>query len=82
MSLHRALALGAVLIGGSEPLAAQAMILGPKDGNGYAPTDTGRVTVGMVAPDFTREALTGPPVTLSQFRGARNVVLVFYRGHW
>jgi cytochrome oxidase Cu insertion factor (SCO1/SenC/PrrC family) len=64
------------------PLAAQAVALGPKDGAGLAPTDTGRVTVGSLAPDFTLEALTGPPVTLSQFRGRQNVVLVFYRGHW
>jgi cytochrome oxidase Cu insertion factor (SCO1/SenC/PrrC family) len=60
----------------------QTARLGPKDGAGLAPTDTGRVTVGGEAPDFTLEALVGPPVTLSQFRVKQNVVLVFYRGHW
>ncbi len=63
------------------PLAAQAR-LGPVDGGGLPPTDTARVAVGTLAPDFTLEALQGPPVTLSQFRGAKNIILVFYRGHW
>ena len=70
------------LLGLRGSLAAQQIPLGPKDGTGLAPTDTGRVTVGAPAPDFTLEALTGPPVTLSQFRGQKVVVLVFYRGHW
>ena len=56
--------------------------LGPKDPTTFPPTDTSRVAVGMEAPDFRLEALAGPPVTLSQFRGKQNVVLVFYRGHW
>ncbi|GIW42339.1 MAG: hypothetical protein KatS3mg076_2916 [Candidatus Binatia bacterium] len=37
--------------------------------------------VGTVAPDFTLRDHTGREVTLSSFRG-RNVLLVFYRGHW
>ena len=56
--------------------------LGPKDGDGMSPLDTGRVTVGKLAPDFTLEARDGGTVTLSQFRGRKKVVLVFYRGHW
>jgi len=67
------------------PLAAvngQAVTLGPKDTGKYPPTDTSRVAVGAEAPDFTLEALVGSPVTLSQFRGKQNVILVFYRGHW
>ena len=57
-------------------------VLGPKDGAGLPPLDTGRVAVGSVAPDFTLEAKDGGSVTLSQFRGKKTVVLVFYRGHW
>jgi cytochrome oxidase Cu insertion factor (SCO1/SenC/PrrC family) len=56
--------------------------LGPKDATKLPPTDSSRVAVGSEAPDFTLEALSGPPITLSQFRGKQNVVLVFYRGHW
>lgn len=59
-----------------------ATVLGPKDGAGLPPLDTGRVVAGSVAPDFTLEAKDGGTVTLSQFRGKKNVVLVFYRGHW
>ena len=56
--------------------------LGPKDGAGLPPTDLARVAIGNPAPDFTLESKDGPAVTLSSFRGRKNVVLVFYRGHW
>jgi cytochrome oxidase Cu insertion factor (SCO1/SenC/PrrC family) len=56
--------------------------LGPADGAGLPPIDTGRVAVGTIAPDFTLESKDGGTVTLSQFRGKKTVVLVFYRGHW
>lgn len=56
--------------------------LGPKDGAGLPPTDLGRVAVGNPAPDFTLESKDGGTVTLSTFRDRKNVVLVFYRGHW
>ncbi len=36
------------------------------------------VDVGHEAPDFTLTSQTGQDVTLSSFRGAKNVVLVFY----
>lgn len=60
----------------------QGVSLGPKDPAKLPPTDTSRVAVGSQAPDFTLESLSGPPVTLTQYRGKQNVVLVFYRGHW
>jgi len=79
----RSLAVGALLLGLVSPAAhGQRAPLGPKDGSGLPPTDTARVAVGTSAPDFTLEALAGPPITLSQFRGKQDVVLVFYRGHW
>lgn len=56
--------------------------LGPVDGADLPPLDTGRVAVGTMAPDFRLEAKDGGTVTLSQFRGKKTVVLVFYRGHW
>lgn len=73
-----------LLIAGFPATAAwgQEPRLGPADAVRLPPTDTGRVTVGSEAPDFTLEALSGPPVRLSQFRGKQNVILVFYRGHW
>jgi hypothetical protein len=74
--------LTALLLGFALATPAQAQKLGPKDGAQLPPTDTGRVAVGAPAPDFTLEAFIGSPVTLSAFRGNRNVILVFYRGHW
>jgi len=41
-------------------------------------TNTGRVTVGDRAPDFTLTSQTGAPVSLSDFRGQQAVVLYFY----
>lgn len=46
------------------------------------PADLNRVQAGQPAPDFTLESRKGEPVKLSQFRGKKRVVLVFYRGQW
>ena len=62
--------------------SVQAQAIGPVDGRDLSPTDIGRVAVGSVAPDFTLSQYDGGNVTLSQFRGNKNVVLVFYRGFW
>jgi cytochrome oxidase Cu insertion factor (SCO1/SenC/PrrC family) len=40
------------------------------------------VGIGDTAPDFTLEDQRGRKVTLSEARGKRPVVLVFYRGYW
>jgi hypothetical protein len=56
--------------------------LGPKDGFDLPPTELERVAVGTTAPDFSLRSLAGDTTTLSDFRGAKDVVLVFYRGHW
>ena len=56
--------------------------LGPVDGFDLAPTDLERVAVGSKAPDFSLETMNGDTLTLSDYRGSTNVVLVFYRGHW
>lgn len=69
-----------IAMAGARTVLGQA--LGPKDGRGLAPTDLERVKVGDLAPDFTLESRDGRRVTLSDYRGAKNVVLVFYRGWW
>jgi cytochrome oxidase Cu insertion factor (SCO1/SenC/PrrC family) len=56
--------------------------LGPKDGASLAPTDLERIKVGQPAPDFALEDVNGKSVSLSDFRGKKSVVLVFYRGYW
>lgn len=63
----------------AEPQAAQ---LGPHDGQDLSGLDTGRVAVGDVAPDFSLMTYAGTVTTLSDYRGEKNVVLVFYRGYW
>ena len=56
--------------------------LGPVDGFDLPPTEINRVAVGTEAPDFSLTAMNNEVMTLSDFRGEKNVVLVFYRGHW
>ena len=72
------LALALVL---SLPLSPARAQLGPKDGANLAPTDLERVKVPDKAPDFRLEDIDGSNI-LSNFRGKKSVVLVFYRGHW
>jgi len=38
-----------------------------------------RVSLDAIAPDFTLPDLNGKPVSLSDFRGRKNVLLVFNR---
>lgn len=74
--------IGGILLFCSGLTVQAAVALGPVDGAGLPPTDRDRVRVGTLAPDFTLEDEKGAAVTLSDFRGKKNVVLVFYRGHW
>lgn len=77
------LAAAAWLLAAPCHLTAQdRSFLGPRDGRDLPPMDTARVGVGDVAPDFTLESRDGAFVTLSGFRSEKDVVLVFYRGHW
>ena len=67
---------------GAPETAGQAADLGPADGRDLPGQDTGRVAVGGIAPDFSLLAYSGDILTLSDFRGQKNVILAFYRGHW
>jgi peroxiredoxin len=46
----------------------------------FAQTPTGSTTlkVGDMAPDFTLPSTAGQPVTLSAYKGKKNVVLAFF----
>lgn len=63
----------------AQPVPAQ---LGPKDDLSLTPFDLARVKVGDPAPDFVLEDMDGKRISLSDFRGKKNVVLVFNRGYW
>ena len=76
------MALALLTWGAAMAVAQDRPALGPTDGAGLTPTDLGRVAVGAPAPDFALDSKDGATVTLSSFRGRKNVVLVFYRGHW
>lgn len=61
---------------------AQQPTLGPLEGESLASTEADRVKVGMIAPDFRLTDEQGTLHQLSDYRGKKNVVLVFYRGNW
>jgi cytochrome oxidase Cu insertion factor (SCO1/SenC/PrrC family) len=78
--MHRvSLATAFLLFITNGPVLAQ---LGPKDGATLPPTDLERIKLGQPAPDFTLENVDGTKISLSDYRGKKSVVLVFYRGHW
>lgn len=81
-TLARAVLILLSIIAPSGAVAQQAPILGPSDGRDLPAAALERVAVGVPAPDFTLERYGGGTLTLSQFRGKKNVVLVFYRGYW
>lgn len=86
------LAFGTVACAGESPddasaperdaASTPAPALGPADGTDLPGIDLDRIQVGDEAPDFTLASFDGEPVTLSDYRGETNVLLVFYRGHW
>ena len=63
----------------ANPLFAQ---LGPKEPLSGSGTDVERVKIGQAAPDFILENVEGKAISLSDFRGKKAVILVFYRGYW
>ena len=75
-------ALSLLAAGAFAVASARAQTLGPVDGHDLPPTDIERVALGDEAPLFTLDSFDRGPVDLAGFRGEKNVVLVFYRGHW
>ena len=63
----------------ANPLVAQ---FGPKDPTSGSTTELDRIKVGQAAPDFALENVEGQVINLSDFRGKKAVILVFYRGYW
>ncbi|MFQ5877579.1 MAG: hypothetical protein ACE5JH_07825 [Acidobacteriota bacterium] len=58
---------------------------GPTTSAGEAGGDAGSTAtlrVGQEAPDFTLESPDGASYTLSERRGRKNLVLIFFRGTW
>lgn len=67
---------------GASPTAAPAA--GPVPSASYDPswTDLNRIKTNTLAPDFALEDQTGKTHKLSDYRGKKTVVLVFYRGYF
>ena len=73
---------GAGVIAACDTRPHEQVVMGPHDGLDLTAVDTGRVSVGDLVPDFSAMSYDGSVVTLSDYRGEKNVVLVYYRGHW
>jgi cytochrome oxidase Cu insertion factor (SCO1/SenC/PrrC family) len=80
--------LTAVNTGASSPTPAVAVQPNPTPGTLTAPTAATLPTqqvassipaVGAPAPDFSLPSAWGDPITLSRYRGDKNIVLLFYR---
>lgn len=82
ISLLRVCILSLLAIGAFAAASARAQTLGPVDGHDLPRTEIERVALGDEAPLFTLDSFDRGPVDLAGFRGDKNVVLVFYRGHW
>ena len=67
---------------GAAEAANTPVTLGPADGLDLPGGAPDRVAVGDVAPDFALESFRGDTLTLSEYVGKREVILVFYRGAW
>jgi cytochrome oxidase Cu insertion factor (SCO1/SenC/PrrC family) len=80
VSLCLLLCLGAPLPSAAQNAATEKT--GPQAATQLPATDLERVRVGSTAPDFALPDENSKPVTLSDYRGRKAVVLVFYRGHW
>ncbi len=74
------LSLQADLIRADEPKNFRQLIYTPEN---LKPVDSVlAVKIGDPAPDFTLPSIQGKEVTLSQFKGKRNVVLSFVPAAW
>jgi peroxiredoxin len=74
------LALGAPALAQTHSEAYKDNIYSPGE---LKPVDSVlKVKVGDMAPDFTLPSITGRKVTLSQYRGKKNVVLSFVPAAW
>ncbi len=88
MRLNFGVKSGLITLAAAIPAAVVIMIatrppkLGPRDGEDLPRTELDRVKVGDLAPDFSLLSYSGDVITLSDYRDNKNVVLVFYRGHW
>ncbi len=88
--MNTGLGLKSALIGSAVAAIAAVTVvstmgpppLGPSDGEDLPPPNLDRSTGGDVAPDFTLESHSDGIITLSDYRRDKNVILVFYRGHW
>ena len=69
--LSRLFTVGIALIGFTVPAFAED-----------AKTAANAAKTGQTAPDFTLESNSKKQVSLSSFRGKKNVILVFSRANW
>ncbi len=62
-------------------LAASTVLALPA-GSAEPAAQAGRVAVGDEAADFTLESIDGETYRLSDLRGEKNAIVIFFRGTW
>lgn len=73
------LCLAIALSGCSNSPVDEDAVTNPR---GFTDVDGVTIAVGRAAAQFTLNDANGKPVSLADFRGRHNVMLVFYRGQW
>ena len=66
----------------SGPWSARFLIAALVAAAMHAAAASGRVEVGRRAPDFALRSPDGSDHRLSDLRGKKNLVLIFFRGTW
>lgn len=77
--LSRALCLGTALVACGWFGSAQADDSDAASHNADAPA---RIAVGHEAPEISLASSTGDTHTLSELRGEKNLLVIFFRGTW
>lgn len=63
-------------------LLAGILTVAPASGSSTSAQQAERVEVGDQAIDFTMQSIDGETYRLSDLRGERNAILIFFRGTW
>jgi len=70
--------LFAILVATAPAAPADPLGRGPEAPKAQA----GRIQVGAEAPDFSLESIDGHAYRLSDLRGEKNALIIFFRGSW
>ena len=75
-------ACGPVSEDANTEVVREPLQLGPVDGHDLPGAAPDRIAIGDVAPDFNLVSYRDDTLSLTDYRGEHEIILVFYRGSW